>query len=59
MTEIADIIVDVLKGTKPGILDSGQPSRTTSETTPDVIKKSLDRVQDLLKKHPLYPELKI
>jgi len=57
MTEIADIIVDVLKNTKPSMAKNGQPSKANSETDAGVIAKSKSRVKNLLSKFPLYPEI--
>lgn len=57
MTEIADIIVDVLKHTKPSPAKNGQPSKANAETDGAVIEKSKSRVKNLLTKFPLYPEI--
>lgn len=58
MQEIAEIIVDILQNTKPAIAQkTGQPSKATSETDPQVIQRSQQRIEALLKRFPLYPEI--
>lgn len=59
MAEIADIIVDVLKNTKPSLAKNGQLSKANAETEDAVVKKSRERVKTLLKQFPLYPEIEI
>lgn len=59
MAEIADIIVDVLKHTKPATAKTGQPSKANSETDEAVVEKSKRRVKSLLSRFPLYPEIEI
>lgn len=59
MAEIADIIVDVLKHTKPATAKTGQPSKANSETDEAVVEKSKNRVKSLLGRFPLYPEIEI
>lgn len=59
MAEIADIIVDVLKHTKPATAKTGQPSKANSETDEAVVEKSKSRVKSLLSRFPLYPEIEI
>jgi glycine hydroxymethyltransferase len=59
MGEIADIIVDVLKHTKPATAKTGQPSKANSETDEAVVEKSKRRVKSLLSRFPLYPEIEI
>ncbi|NGX42270.1 MAG: Serine hydroxymethyltransferase [Chlamydiae bacterium] len=60
MKEIADIIVDVLKNTKPSIVaKTGKPSKARSETDPAVLTKSKARVAELLSRYPLYPEIEL
>lgn len=59
MEEIADIMADVLSHTKPGLTSSGQPSKAQAVVDPQVLKKSRDRIENLLSRYPLYPELEI
>jgi glycine hydroxymethyltransferase len=54
MKEIASIIIDVLKHTKPD-----PDSRGKCFIDPSVVDKSCIRVKDLLSKFPLYPEIKL
>lgn len=58
MQEIADIIVDVLKNTKPAIgAKTGQPSKAAFVADPAIMRKSQERVSILLGRFPLYPEI--
>lgn len=58
MEEIADVIVDVLKHTKPDtIARTGKPSKAKCTTETAVLEKAQARVKELLGKFPLYPEL--
>lgn len=60
MREIADIIIDILQNTKPSITQkTGLPSKAASETAPAIIQQSKQRVDALLKRFPLYPEITI
>lgn len=60
MTEIADIIIDVLSNTKAAIVQkTGLPSKAAVDVSPDVIARSKKKVKDLLSRFPLYPELEI
>lgn len=60
MEEIADIILDLLKHTKPNIVEkTGQPSKAACTVEPAILEKSKARVSNLLKKFPLYPEIEI
>ncbi len=60
MEEIAEIIVDVLKNTKPGFSQKTQKiSKSLADVPKEVIERSKKRIDDLLKKFPLYPELTI
>lgn len=58
MKEIASLIVDVLKEVKP-VPDpkTGGPSKAKVHVPPAVITRSQERVADLLREFPLYPEL--
>jgi glycine hydroxymethyltransferase len=57
MEEIAGIIVDILKHTKPSMAKSGQPSKAQCHTDEAVLEKAKKRVKDLLGRYPLYPEI--
>ena len=57
MKEIAAIIDLVLKGTKPGVAKDGKPAKGKIVLDPKVEAEAKDRVQKLLGKHVLYPEL--
>ena len=60
MQEIAGIILDVLKQTKPSIVEkTGQLSKSASITQPEATKRAQQQVGTLLKRFPLYPELEI
>lgn len=59
MAEIADIICDVLTHTKPGIAKSGQPSKAECIIEPNTLKKAHTRVDQLLQRFPLYPEIEV
>lgn len=60
MDEIADVIVAILKHTKPTIVQkTGQPSKTNSETEPAILQQVKERVSTLLQAFPLYPELEL
>ena len=57
MKEVASIIDSVLKGTKPGVTKDGKPAKGKIVLDPAVQEKAKGRVQALLAKHVLYPEL--
>ncbi len=58
--EIADIIFSVLSNAKPGIVEkTGKPSKAQVFVDEQIIKKAQNRVMELLKKFPLYPEIEI
>ena len=57
MKEVADIIDFVLKGTKPGVTKEGKPAKGKIVLDPEVQTKARERVNALLHKHVLYPEL--
>ncbi len=60
MKEIASIICDLLKEAKPAQdPKTGGPSRAKTEVPPQILHRSQERVADLLKGFPLYPELVI
>ncbi len=58
MKEIASIMVDLLKAAKPEIVaKTGAPSRAKAFVEPAALEAARERVGDLLKAFPLYPEL--
>lgn len=58
MKEIAQIIVDVLSHTKPGVVQkTGLPSKATSVVDPSILIQARERIVDLLERFPLYPEI--
>lgn len=60
MKEIGEVIVDILKHTKPAIVQkTGQPSKANAITEPQVLQRCQQRIASLLKAFPLYPELVI
>jgi glycine hydroxymethyltransferase len=60
MGEIASVIADILKSTKPKTVErTGKPSKAKFETDEAVLGDAMGRVNDLLGRFPLYPELEI
>lgn len=60
MKEIADMIVDVLSNTKSAIVQkTGQLSKANAIVDPSILKRVQERVDALLDKYPLYPEIQI
>jgi len=60
MQQIGTIIADVLKNTKPSIVEkTGELSKAKYTIEPTVLKKSKDAVRELLHQFPLYPEIYI
>ncbi len=57
MKEIASIINLVLSGTKPGLTKDGKPAKGKIEIDPAVKEEAKKRVDALLAKFVLYPEL--
>ena len=57
MKEVASIIDQVLKGTKPGLTKEGKPAKGKIDLDPAVKEAASKRVQALLSKFVLYPEL--
>ncbi len=57
MREIADVLVDILSNTSPALSKDGQPSKAKFQTNPAILKKSQRRIDELLKRFPLYTEL--
>lgn len=59
MDSIAELIHSVLTHTKSSITASGKKSKAKCETDPGVLNKAKTRTEELLKQHPLYPELRM
>src|SRR3989344_5011904 len=60
MREIASIIAELLKDAKPDIVEkTGAPSREKASVPSKATHRAQERVAELLKKFPLYPELLI
>jgi glycine hydroxymethyltransferase len=60
MDEIADILFQTLKATRAAPNEkTGQPSKAQAITDPQVLKRSQQRVKNLLAQFPLYPELQL
>ncbi len=57
MKEVSDIIHTVLKGTKPGLTKDGKPAKGKIDLDPKVQEEAKRRVNALLSRHVLYPEL--
>jgi glycine hydroxymethyltransferase len=57
MQEIARILKLVLSHLSPTVTASGKKSLTKYTLEPSILTQAQQRVQDLLNKHPLYPEL--
>lgn len=59
MKEIAEIILDLLKNCKPALTQKGEVSKAQVNIEPTALKRNQERVQNLLKRYPLYPEIQI
>lgn len=60
MKEIASIIYDLLKETKAATDEkTGGPSRAKTHVSPQVMRRAQERVADVLKEFPLYPDVLI
>lgn len=61
MNEIADIMKLVISNTKPGVVENGpkagKPSKIQYEVEPSARKEAEKRVEALLNRYPVYPEL--
>ncbi len=57
MREVAAIIGKVLQNTTPTTTKSGEQSKARYKVTPGVADEAQSRINDLLQRHPLYPEL--
>jgi glycine hydroxymethyltransferase len=54
---VAELVVDVLKGTTPKSTAAGAPSKANYELAAGVVERTKAASAELLDKHPLYPEL--
>lgn len=59
MHEIANIIVDVLTHTRPTLAKTGGLSKAAFETDQRILQSAKERVDHLLARFPLYPEIEI
>ena len=59
MREIAKVLHSVLAGTKVASKKDGTPSLVNFETDPKVLDAARGKVGELLKAHPLYPEIEL
>lgn len=59
MHEIASMIFDILSHTRPIPAKNGEPSKAQSVTDPATLTNVQARVQGLLHRYPLYPEIVI
>ena len=60
MNEVADIIHSVLSHAKPATVQkTGQPSRAQAIADPFILDAARRRVDQLLSRFPLYPEIPI
>jgi glycine hydroxymethyltransferase len=57
MKEIAGVVSDVLKSTKPALTAKAEPSQAKYEVDQTAAERARERVGALLGKFPLYPEL--
>jgi glycine hydroxymethyltransferase len=58
LTEVADILVEVLRATAPSAASSG-PSKARYELPADVADRARKRAADLLARFPLYPTIEL
>jgi glycine hydroxymethyltransferase len=59
MKEIASIVKLVLANTTPATDDKGQKSRAKYVLAPEIAEQAQARIQALLQRYPLYPELTV
>ncbi len=60
MSEIADIIMLVIRNIKPGIIaKTGELSKANATIAPEALSQARQRVADLLRSYPLYPEIEV
>lgn len=57
MKDVAEIIDEVLKGTKPGVTKDGKPAKLKIVLDENIKQSASKKVQDLLSKFVLYSEL--
>ena len=57
MAEVASILDFVFKGTKPGVTKDGKPAKGKISLDDSVREEARKRVNAILSKHVLYPEL--
>jgi glycine hydroxymethyltransferase len=57
MAQVADLIIDVLRHTKPGLTKTGEASKAASQISPEVQERVKEGVKNLLQQFPLYPEI--
>ena len=63
MREIADVLTDVLHGASAGVVASGpnqgKPSLVQFRLDDKILRAAHLRVDDLLLRHPLYPDIEL
>ena len=63
MREIADVLASVLRGASPGVVASGpnqgKPSLVQFRLEEQIVRAARSRVDDLLARYPLYPEIEL
>jgi glycine hydroxymethyltransferase len=63
MREIADVLASVLHGASAGVVASGpnkgKPSVVQFRLDDEIVQAGRSRVEDLLLRHPLYPEIEL
>jgi glycine hydroxymethyltransferase len=59
MEEVSDLIAKILQHTRPKMSDKGEMSKSKGETDPKITDEVRRRIQLLLQRYPLYPELMI
>jgi glycine hydroxymethyltransferase len=61
MREVAAVLASVLHGASAGVVASGpnkgEPSRVQFRLDDEIVRAARSRVEDLLARHPLYPEI--
>jgi glycine hydroxymethyltransferase len=57
--KVAELIVEVLSNTQPGVTKDGGPSKASYRLADGVADKVRDASAELLDKHPLYPGLEL
>lgn len=54
---VAELVVDVLRGTQPGTTKAGGPSKASYVLADGLAERTKDASAEMLDKHPLYPGL--